>query len=61
MYFLTATSARTTESNTQIQKKKYYSLKNHREGPNTESGEVDAQQNLKDVKAHNKDVEKVHT
>lgn len=35
--------------------------KNYREGPNTERGEIDIQQDQEDVKAHNKDVEKVHT
>jgi hypothetical protein len=55
-----ATSPTTAEPSTQRQKKHYYSLKNHREGPNTEGGEVDTQQNQKGVKAHNKDVESRH-
>jgi len=49
-----------TERSTQSQEKKYYSLKNHRDGPNTESGEVDTQQNQEDVKIHNKDLESRH-
>lgn len=50
----------TAEPSTQSQNKQYYSLKNHREGPNTEGGEVDTQQNQKGVKMHNKDVESRH-
>ncbi|KAJ6001056.1 hypothetical protein N7481_001465 [Penicillium waksmanii] len=32
----------------------YYSLKMHREGPNTESGELDSKSKSKEVKDHNK-------
>ncbi|KAJ5379632.1 hypothetical protein N7509_012751 [Penicillium cosmopolitanum] len=32
----------------------YYSLKMHREGPNTESGELDSKSQSKEVKDHNK-------
>ncbi|CAI7635395.1 unnamed protein product [Penicillium manginii] len=32
----------------------YYSLKMHREGPNTESGELDSRLKSKEVKDHNK-------
>ncbi|GLA58511.1 hypothetical protein AtubIFM54640_008613 [Aspergillus tubingensis] len=35
---------------------KYYSLKNYREGPNTESGEVDSRFEEEEVKTHNKDM-----
>jgi hypothetical protein len=31
----------------------YYSLKMHRQGPNTESGELDSKSNMKEVKNHN--------
>ncbi|KAJ5358319.1 uncharacterized protein N7496_010732 [Penicillium cataractarum] len=34
----------------------YYSLKMHREGPNTEGGELDPKSKSKDVKRHNKDM-----
>ncbi|KAJ5240435.1 uncharacterized protein N7469_002026 [Penicillium citrinum] len=33
---------------------KYHSLKMHREGPNTESGELDSKSKSKGVKDHNK-------
>jgi hypothetical protein len=39
--------------------KKYYSLKNYREGPNTESGEVDTH-SRDEAKAHNKDMQSRH-
>jgi hypothetical protein len=34
--------------------KEYYSLKMHREGPNTESGELNPDSESKSVKSHNK-------
>ncbi|UDD63803.1 hypothetical protein AFCA_013358 [Aspergillus flavus] len=39
---------------------KYYSLKNYREGPNTESGELGSKRDEEGVKAHNKDMKDRH-
>jgi hypothetical protein len=36
---------------------KYYSLKNYREGPNTESGELASTRDQEGAKVHNKDIE----
>ncbi|GFF63161.1 hypothetical protein IFM61392_03786 [Aspergillus lentulus] len=40
--------------------KKYYSLKNYREGPNPESGELGKEYNSDDVRTHNRDVDDRH-
>jgi hypothetical protein len=53
----TASPVSTKTNNTNEAKKKYYTLKNYREGPYTESGEVDSSQNQSVIKKHNKDVE----
>jgi hypothetical protein len=39
---------------------KYYSLKNYREGPNPESGELGKEYDSEDVKTHNRDVDDRH-
>lgn len=38
---------------TGTKEREYYSLKMHREGPNTESGELDPKSKSKGVKRHN--------
>jgi hypothetical protein len=44
---LSSTTARTEGHD------EYHTLKTHREGPNTESGELDSKSESKDVKGHN--------
>lgn len=40
--------------------KKYYSLKDYREGPNPESGELDKDYDSEGVRTHNRDVDDRH-
>lgn len=40
--------------------KKYYSLKDYREGPNPESGELGKDYDSEDVRTHNRDVDDRH-
>ncbi|KAL4869598.1 hypothetical protein BDV12DRAFT_167664 [Aspergillus spectabilis] len=39
------------------ERQKYYSLKNYRQGPNTESGELASKDDKEGVSTHNKDIE----
>ncbi|GFF27400.1 hypothetical protein IFM46972_02055 [Aspergillus udagawae] len=40
--------------------REYHSLKEYREGPNPESGELGKEYNSEDVRTHNKDVDERH-